>query len=141
MISMLHHRLTRFVFTAALAFATAASRAGRIKVEDATIAQLQTAMAKGRSRREAHRNLPRAHRAYDKQGPAINTVITLNQRALDAARASMPNARPEKVRGPLHGIPIVLKDNTTPSTCQRPPARSSSKLDSLDDAYVVKKTA
>jgi len=49
--------------------------------------------------------------AYDKTGPAINAVITLNPKALDEARALDAERSAGKVRGPLHGVPIVLKDN------------------------------
>src|SRR5215470_15314394 len=49
--------------------------------------------------------------AYDKQGPAINAIITLNKKALDEARQLDAERKSGKVRGPLHGIPVVLKDN------------------------------
>jgi amidase len=49
--------------------------------------------------------------AYDKQGPTLNTVIVLNPKALDTAKALDAERKAGKVRGPLHGIPIVLKDN------------------------------
>jgi amidase len=49
--------------------------------------------------------------ALDKQGPAINAIIELNPEAL-AIADEMDRARKEnKVRGPLHGIPVLLKDN------------------------------
>jgi amidase len=47
----------------------------------------------------------------DKHGPTVNSVIELNPDALDiATRLDLERAR-EKVRGPLHGIPILIKDN------------------------------
>jgi len=78
--------------------------------------------------------------AYDKQGPVINAVITLNPKALEEARALDAERKIKGPRSPIHGIPIVLKDNyntfdlPTTGGCQLlkgsiPPA----------DAFVVKK--
>ncbi len=43
--------------------------------------------------------------------PRLNAAITLNPRALDEARALDAERRRGRVRGPLHGVPIALKDN------------------------------
>lgn len=48
--------------------------------------------------------------AYDKQGPKVNCVITLNPKALDEARALDAERKAKGPRSPLHGIPVVLKD-------------------------------
>ena len=50
--------------------------------------------------------------AYDREGPALRSILTLNPRALDdAARLDAEfKAKKGKV-GPLHGIPVLLKDN------------------------------
>ena len=48
--------------------------------------------------------------AYDKQGPNINAVITLNAEALTTARALDAERREKGPRSPLHGVPVVLKD-------------------------------
>ena len=47
----------------------------------------------------------------DRQGPTFRSVIAVNPAALDAARALDIERRRGQVRGPLHGIPILLKDN------------------------------
>lgn len=49
--------------------------------------------------------------AYDQQGPAINSMITLNPEALNTARALDNELSETGSRGPLHGVPIVIKDN------------------------------
>jgi Asp-tRNA(Asn)/Glu-tRNA(Gln) amidotransferase A subunit family amidase len=48
--------------------------------------------------------------AYDKKGPKINSVITLNPKALEEARALDAERKVKGRRSPLHGIPIVVKD-------------------------------
>jgi Asp-tRNA(Asn)/Glu-tRNA(Gln) amidotransferase A subunit family amidase len=48
--------------------------------------------------------------AYDKQGPNINAVITLNAEALSLARALDAERKDKGPRSPLHGVPVVLKD-------------------------------
>jgi amidase len=50
-------------------------------------------------------------RDVDKQGPAINSVIELNPDALAIADALDKERKAKGARGPLHGIPILIKDN------------------------------
>ncbi|BDX07928.1 amidase [Planctobacterium marinum] len=47
----------------------------------------------------------------NKRGAGINAVVQINSAALDSARTLDEERRKGKVRGPLHGIPILLKDN------------------------------
>jgi amidase len=49
--------------------------------------------------------------AYDRSGPSLNAMIALNPRALDEADALDRERKARGPRGPLHGIPIVVKDN------------------------------
>jgi len=49
--------------------------------------------------------------AYDEQGPALNCVITLNPKALETARALDAEYKARGRRTPLHGIPVIVKDN------------------------------
>jgi len=80
--------------------------------EEATIAELGAAMASGRlsSRRLTHAYLRRI-RQIDLSGIQLNSVIEVNPDALDIARELDAERRQGKVRGPLHGIPILVKDN------------------------------
>ena len=48
--------------------------------------------------------------AYDKKGPAINAIITLNSRALEEAERLDAAFKASGFVGPLHGIPLILKD-------------------------------
>jgi len=49
--------------------------------------------------------------AYEKNGPKLHALITLNPHALDEARALDTERKTKGPRGPLHGIPVLLKDN------------------------------
>src|SRR5678816_1795253 len=49
--------------------------------------------------------------AYDRQGPSLRAVLVLNPKALDTARALDAERKAKGRRSPLHGIPVVLKDN------------------------------
>lgn len=49
--------------------------------------------------------------AYDQRGPALNAMIALNPHALEDAAALDRERAAHGPRGPLHGIPIVIKDN------------------------------
>jgi amidase len=48
--------------------------------------------------------------AYDRNGPKINSVITLNPKALDEARALDRERKAKGPRSPLHGVPVMIKD-------------------------------
>src|ERR1700732_3653360 len=49
--------------------------------------------------------------AYDQRGPALNAYVTLNKNALsEAERLDAAFARDRKLTGPLHGIPLAVKD-------------------------------
>lgn len=47
----------------------------------------------------------------DRQGPQLNSFIHVNPHALDSARALDREMQDGSLRGPLHGVPVVLKDN------------------------------
>ncbi len=83
-----------------------------IDLDAATIADLNAAFDAGTltSEQLVKRYLARIA-AYDREGPAIHAVITLNPDALATARALDVERRGKGKRSPLHGVPIVLKDN------------------------------
>jgi amidase len=79
---------------------------------EATVAQLQAEMASGRLTSEALTKEYIARIiALDQNGPGVNAVIELNPDALVLARQADALRRRGIVLGPLHGIPILLKDN------------------------------
>jgi amidase len=78
-------------------------------VIEASIGEMQTAMAEGRvtSREIVLQYLTRIATYEDK----LNAIITVNPHALEEAEALDRERAAGKIRGPLHGIPIALKDN------------------------------
>jgi amidase len=80
-------------------------------LQSATIADINAAIDAGAlsSEKLVQMYLKRIE-AYDKQGPKINSVITMNSRALDEARALDVERKATGRRSPLHGIPVVIKD-------------------------------
>jgi amidase len=85
---------------------------GGLKLQEATIAQLQSAMAGGKlsARSLVERYIARI-RALDQHGPHVNSVLELNPDAPEIADQLDEERRRKGPRGPLHGIPILLKDN------------------------------
>jgi amidase len=92
--------------------ATGTSHATHFELADATVADINAAFDAGALTSEALISLYLARiEAYDKQGPKINCVITLNPDALKTARALDRERAEHGPRSPMHGIPVVLKDN------------------------------
>ena len=49
--------------------------------------------------------------AIDKKGPMLNSVIEINPDAITIAKAMDDERKSGKTRGPMHGIPVLIKDN------------------------------
>ena len=112
-----------------------------IDLDQATLADLNAAFDAGTLTAEQLVQLCLARiRAYDHQGPALHAVITLNPKAIEVARALDDERRAKGRRSPLHGIPVVLKDNY--DTFDLPTTGGSVLLEGSippADAFVVKK--
>ncbi len=82
------------------------------ELDEITIADLQDGMKSGKftSRSITEKYLARID-AIDKQGPAINAIIELNPDSLSIADAMDKERKEKGSRGPLHGIPVLIKDN------------------------------
>jgi amidase len=81
-------------------------------VVEASVADLQAAMASGKLTSKSLTQLYLARiKAIDKSGPRINSVIELNPDALKIAADLDKERKQGKLRGPLHGIPVLIKDN------------------------------
>src|SRR3989441_5507976 len=82
------------------------------ELDELTIAGLQTGMTAGKftAHSLARKYLDRIDEV-DKHGPAINSLIELNPDALSIASELDKERKAKRPRGPLHGIPILIKDN------------------------------
>jgi amidase len=81
-------------------------------LEEATVSELQEGMKSGRltARSIAQMYLKRIEE-LDKHGPMVNSIIELNPDALAIADSLDQERKAKGARGPLHGIPVLLKDN------------------------------
>ena len=88
------------------------SRLAEFDPAELPIAELSRAQADGRASAESlTRSYLHRIELYDRQGPKLGAVLAVNPEALAVARACDAECRAGKLRGPLHGIPILLKDN------------------------------
>ena len=114
---------------------------GTFDVTERTIGELQAAMQDHvvTSAALVDQYLARI-RAYDRTGPRLNAILAVNPRAREEAAALDRERASQGPRGPLHGIPLVIKDNfdlagmpTTAGTI------AFATLYPKDDAFQVKK--
>jgi amidase len=138
---MRHIRRVLLLIATALTLTLARTSANSVDLDSATIADLNTALDAGSLTSEKLVQMCLARiAAYDRTGPSLHAVITLNPKALEQARALDAERRAKGKRSPLHGIPIVLKDNY--DTFDLPTTGGSVLLEGWvppRDAFVVKK--
>src|SRR5215471_1374440 len=112
-----------------------------IDVDSATIAEIDAAFDAGSLTSEKLVQMCLARiAAYDRKGPSLHAVMTLNPKALDEAKALDTERKTKGRRSPVHGIPVVLKDNY--DTHDMPTTGGSVLLEGsipAKDAFVVKK--
>jgi len=91
---------------------SAAPEVKPFELEEITIADLQDGMKSGKF---TARSLVEKYAArideIDKRGPAVNAIIELNPDALSIANALDQERKAKGPRGPLHGVPVLIKDN------------------------------
>jgi len=110
------------------------------ELDETTIDDLQNAVQSGQqtSRSLCEKYLARIQE-IDKAGPTINSVIEVNPEALDIADALDRERRDKGIRGPLHGIPVLIKDNIDTADRMNTTAGSLALLNSRPpkDAFVA----
>lgn len=110
--------------------------------QESTAAALSQALAAGRLSAE---KLAQDHLAriaeVDRAGPKLNSIIELNPDALKLARELDAERRAGRVRGPLHGLPVLLKDNIATGDRMRTSAGSLALADvsATRDAHIVRR--
>ena len=89
-----------------------APKAAPFSLEEVTLAQLQKGFASGRltSASVTREYLQRIH-ALDRRGPRLKSILEINPEAASIAGALDRERIAGKTRGPLHGIPVLIKDN------------------------------
>jgi amidase len=112
-----------------------------IDLDAATIADIDAAFKAGALTAERLVQLCLARiGSYDREGPSLHAVMILNHNAIEIARELDAERKTKGPRSPLHGIPVVLKDNY--STADLPTTGGSVLLEGSippADAFVVKK--
>ena len=111
------------------------------EVYEQSITDLQAAMSAGRvtARGLVDSYLARIA-AYDQAGPRLNAIVLINPRARDEADTMDRERADKRLRGPLHGIPVLIKDNY--DTADMPTSGGALGLAMLQpaaDAFQVKK--
>ncbi|MEE3466870.1 MAG: amidase [Eubacterium sp.] len=111
-----------------------------VDLMDATIDELSAEMKKGHvtSAQLVQMYIDRIH-AYDKK-KKLNSIISINPNAISDAKKLDKERKAGKVRGPLHGIPVIVKDNyDLKGTATTAGSLSLLDLVSQKDSFVVKK--
>lgn len=112
-----------------------------VALEYASVHDLSARMARNElSSVELVKHLQARIASLDEQGPTLNAVIELNPEAIDIA-AALDNERTQgKSRGPLHGIPVLIKDNFDTADKMQTTAGSPAMIGdpAAADAFVVK---
>jgi len=100
------------VFMEGNAMAAVVGRSNGFNIVEASVADLQAAMQSGKL---SSQQLVKAYlariRSVDQAGPRINSIIELNPDAVAIAAALDQERKATGARGPLHGIPVLIKDN------------------------------
>jgi Asp-tRNA(Asn)/Glu-tRNA(Gln) amidotransferase A subunit family amidase len=110
-------------------------------VEEATISRVHQCMKEGTltCRRLVEEYLARID-AYDQQGPKLNSIVYINPKALEEAEALDQKFAAGGLSGPLHGIPVMLKDNV--DTYDMPTTGGSTSLKGnipQNDAFITRR--
>jgi amidase len=104
--------MPRTLIAAAVGLALVGCATPRYDVAEKSIAELQADMGAGAVTSESLVEAYLARiAALDEGGPALNAVLAVNPNALEDARALDAERAAGSVRGPLHGVPILVKDN------------------------------
>ncbi|MBD1932611.1 amidase [Trichocoleus sp. FACHB-69] len=127
--------------TVALGLLPLGALAATFQLEEATISSINRAFDAGAltSQELVQLYLNRVE-AYDDKGPSLNSIITINPNALEAAVALDLERQTTGARSLLHGIPILLKDNY--DTFDLPTSAGATALQNSippNDAFVVNK--
>jgi amidase len=105
-------RFRTFLFSICLLASLSVAAQPQFDVFEASITEIRNALDGGQvSSVQLVRQYLNRIQAYDKQGPKLNSIVRVNPQALAQAQALDTERQITGSRGPLHGVPIVVKDN------------------------------
>ncbi len=117
-----------------------ATKSSAFDLEEASIAELQAGLKSGKytSQQLVEKYIERIH-ALDSRGPTLCHVLEINPDALKIAKQLDLERKSRGIRGPLHGIPILVKDNLATSDRMQTTAGSLALVGAKvpRDAFVV----
>jgi amidase len=117
-------------------------RFDRFELDEATVADLQKRMGSGQdSARSLVEKYAARIEAVDRQGPLLRSVLEINPDALAIADKLDEERKAGKVRGPLHGIPVLIKDNIGTADRMNTTAGSLALIGATpaSDAHIVRR--
>lgn len=112
------------------------------ELNEITINELQEMMRKGKvSSQSLTKMYLKRIEKIDKNGPKLNAVIELNPDALEIAAKMDEERKAGKIRGLMHGIPVLIKDNINTADKMQTTAGSLALAGNMamQDAFIVKK--
>ncbi len=113
-----------------------------VEPEERSVAEWQAALTRGEltSRDLVERYLQRIE-SLDRSGPMLHAVLETNPDALAIAASLDAERRAGKIRGPMHGIPVLVKDNIDTADRMHTTAGSEALVDGSPtrDAFVVER--
>jgi amidase len=112
------------------------------ELDELTITELQAGMTSGKfTARSLARKYMERISDIDKDGPKINSILELNPEVMSIAETLDRERKDGRVRGPLHGIPILIKDNIDTADRMTTTAGSLALLGThaTSDSFVAKK--
>ncbi|WP_069130277.1 amidase [Rhodohalobacter halophilus] len=140
-IRLLIYSVLVFLFISACSQSGNESLYDLLDLEEITVDQLQERYSNGNlTASQVTRAYLDRIEAIDRNGPGLNSILTVNPNALEIADELDRERRDGNVRGPLHGVPIILKDNIN-TTDMQTTAGSRFMEGSVpsEDAYIVKR--
>lgn len=111
------------------------------ELNEVTIDELQQKMKDGKLTSKAITKMYlKRIEEIDKNGPAINSVIEVNPDAMKIAEEMDKERKAGKLRGPMHGIPVLIKDNIDTADKMMTTAGAAALIGNIasEDAFVVK---
>ena len=111
------------------------------ELNEVTIDELQQKMKDGKLNSKAITKMYlKRIEEIDKNGPTINSVIEVNADAMMIAEEMDKERKAGKVRGPMHGIPVLIKDNIDTADKMMTTAGAAALIGNIasEDAFVVK---